>query len=79
MISLDKINNIMAIDPLINKMESFGFNVFEIDGHDFNNFENVLETMTSLIQQKPKCIIANTTGKSVPFMENVSKWHFRSF
>ena len=28
---------------------------------------------------KPKCIIANTIkGKSVPFMENVSKWHFRS-
>ena len=79
MISLDKINNIMAIDPLINKMESFGFNVFEIDGHDFNNFEKCFGNNDFINSAKPKCIIANTIkGKSVPFMENVSKWHFRS-
>ena len=79
MISLDKINNIMAIDPLINKMESFGFNVFEIDGHDFNDFEKCFGNNDFINSAKPKCIIANTIkGKSVPFMENVSKWHFRS-
>ncbi len=56
------------------KIESFGINVQEIDGHDFNK---ILDSIQNAKQSnKPNCIIANTVkGKGVSFMENQVSWH----
>ena len=79
MISLDTLDNIMSISPLKDKMKSFGFEVFETNGHDFKNLSNCFNEIKNSTSNKPKCIIANTIkGNGVKFMENVSKWHFRS-
>ncbi len=64
--------DVMGLEPLSDKWQAFGFEVFNIDGHNFNEILNVLNAKT----QKPKLIIANTIkGKGVSFMENVAKWH----
>ena len=79
LISLDYIKNIMSIDPLAKKLESFGFTVHELDGHNFQSLSNCFNAIKKNNSDKPKCIIANTIkGKGVSFMENITKWHFRS-
>jgi transketolase len=66
--------DIMPLDPLRPKWESFGWKVFEIDGNDFNQ---IIETVTMAKQvAQPVMIIANTIkGKGVSFMENEAAWH----
>ena len=71
----DSDEKIMPLEPLVDKWKSFGWNVMEIDGHDF---EEILEAYSKakLIKGKPSVIIANTIkGKGVSFMENNCSWH----
>jgi len=66
--------DIMPLDPLAPKWESFGWKVFTIDGHDY---QQIVETVENAKQEtQPVMIIANTTkGKGVSFMENEVNWH----
>lgn len=67
--------NILKIDPLFNKWESFGWEVSELDG---NNVEELCKTILTQSNKpnKPKMIIANTIkGKGLKLMENKCEWH----
>ena len=66
--------DIMPLDPLLPKWEAFGWDTFEIDGHDI---EQIVEAVTQAGRSDgPVMIIANTTkGKGVSFMENAVGWH----
>ena len=66
--------DIMPLDPLAPKWESFGWTVFTIDGH---NFEEIIKTVkVAKLATGPVMIIANTVkGKGVSFMENKVEWH----
>ena len=67
--------NIIKLEPLFEKWQSFGWNVIEIDGHNFDEIETGL-ALASACTDKPSVIIANTIkGKGVSFMENVPTWH----
>ncbi|MEG0561722.1 transketolase [Cetobacterium sp.] len=69
------VDKIMGINPLDKKWEAFGWNVIQIDGH---NFEEILDALDKARETKgqPTVIIANTTkGKGVSFMENVCGFH----
>lgn len=65
---------VMPMDPLPPKWESFGWQVFEMDG---NNLVEIIETVEKAKSgARPTMIIANTVkGKGVSFMENEPKWH----
>lgn len=66
---------VMPLDPLQSKWLAFGWNVYEIDGH---NFRQILEAIGRARQGngKPSIVIANTVkGKGVSFMENRDEWH----
>jgi transketolase len=68
---------VMPLDPLNDKMKAFGWNVIEIDGHDFNQ---ILDAFSKFNQNastnKPTLIIARTIkGKGVSFMEGKIEWH----
>jgi transketolase len=68
-----KTEDVMDLGNLCKKMESFGFKVYEIDGHDIEKLTNAFEEP---ILNQPKCIIAHTVkGKGVSFMENQFGWH----
>jgi transketolase len=65
--------NVMPLEPLKAKWESFGFKAIEIDGHDYTQIERALRTVA---ESKPSIVIANTVkGKGISFMENTAKWH----
>ena len=67
-------DEVMKSKPLDKKFRAFGWNVQEIDGHDFNQIIEAIEK--AKLGRKPNMIIANTIkGKGVSFMENQVSWH----
>ena len=76
--SLDFCENTIALEPFADKWQAFGWNVLNIDGHDYTALRNAFET-ASKFQNKPTVIIANTIkGKGISFMENNILWHYRT-
>ena len=74
--SLGNIKNILKIEPLEKKINSFGAKVFSCDGHDINKLKRKFLINTS---KKPKVIIAHTVkGKGISFMENNNLWHYKN-
>jgi transketolase len=66
---------VMNIKPVDEKWRSFGWNVLEIDGHDFEAIFNAINKAEET-KEKPTIIIAKTVkGKGVSFMENQVGWH----
>jgi transketolase len=66
---------ITAIEPLPEKWHSFGWRVWELDGHDAARLTQALEAPPC---GKPNVVIAHTVkGKGVSFMENDLEWHYR--
>jgi transketolase len=68
-------DDVMPLEDLRGKWESFGWHVQEIDGH---NMESVIDAsaMARAITNRPSIIIAHTIpGKGVDFMEYDYKWH----
>ena len=67
--------DIMPIEPIVDKWKSFGWHTQEIHGH------NVAEVLAALnrsdeVHARPSVIIARTTkGKGVSFMEYDNRWH----
>jgi len=60
------------LDPLVEKYRAFGWNVQEIDGHNFGEIVEALHQTNN----GPSVIIANTIrGKGVSFMEGSPHWH----
>lgn len=73
--SLDFTKNILKLEPLRKKFQSFGCNVKNINGH---NFIQIYKSFFVRKNKKPTVIIANTIkGKGVNFMENSISWHYK--
>ena len=69
------IEEVMSPYPIDKKFESFGFNVINIDGHNYEQIIQAFEIARNT-KGKPTCIVANTIkGKGVSFMENSAGWH----
>lgn len=67
---------IYGLEPIVERWESFGWNVLEIDGHDMKQILDALDKACSFKNGKPTMIIMNTIkGKGVSFMENNLKFH----
>lgn len=67
--------DIMPIEPLRDKYESFGWHVLEIDGHNMEAIVNAAEE-SKAVYEKPTLIIARTIpGKGVPEIEFDYRWH----
>lgn len=67
--------DVMPLEDLKGKWESFGWHVLEIDGHDFDSIIDAV-SMARAISNRPTVIIAHTIpGKGVDFMEYDYHWH----
>jgi len=70
-------SEIMALEPLEKKFESFGWNVIRIDGHCIDSIRSAFKLFLNE-QERPFAIIADTVkGKGVSFMEDDNNWHYR--
>ena len=66
---------IMPLENLRKRWESFGWEVLEMNGDDIADIMKVISTI-DFANDKPHLIISHTTkGKGVSYMENVMKWH----
>ena len=73
--AMDDLETIVRMKPFADKWKAFGWNVIEIDGH---NYAEIKEALLTRVEKKPTLVIANTIkGKGVSFMENVPIWHYR--
>ena len=70
-----KVSDVKCVCPVDEKFMSFGWNVINVDGHNF-------EELTTAFDEAKKCggvptaIIAHThKGKGVSFMEDNAGWH----
>jgi transketolase len=71
-------NETLALAPLRDKWEAFGWDAYEIDGHDIGTVAQMMANVPNG-SGKPVAIIANTIkGKGVSFMEDDNNWHYRS-
>ena len=70
-----KVADVMSPYPIPEKLAAFGFEVMEIDGHDFDQIEAAFNQARET-KGKPFGIVMKTTkGKCVSFMENQAGWH----
>ncbi|MBN1764824.1 MAG: transketolase [Sedimentisphaerales bacterium] len=75
--ALDRLDNIISLEPLAQKWQSFGWQVREVDGHDMNQLLVTFENLP-FTPDKPNLVIAHTIkGRGISFMENVPIWHYR--
>ncbi len=68
---------ILSLDPLVDKWRAFGWNALEVDGHDVAALLEALQRFPAE-NGKPTAIVAHTVkGKGVSFMEDDNNWHYR--
>jgi transketolase len=76
--SLGRTNEVLNLEPLKSKLESFNWNVLQINGHDHIALLKAFKWAENA-KERPTVIIADTVkGKGVSFMENELIWHYKS-
>jgi transketolase len=74
--SFGNVKDVLGLEPLADKWRSFGWAVYEIDGHDHDAIKAALLGPHA---GRPKVILAHTIkGKGVAFMENSLAWHYQA-
>ncbi len=67
------VKDVLGVEPVKGKWESFGWKVHVVDGH---NYAELVPALRDSDPEKPIMIIANTIkGKGVSFMEGKNGWH----
>jgi len=71
--------DILALDPIQEKFEAFGWNALDVDGHDIKRLINEMQNGYFREDGRPTAIVANCVkGKGVSFMEDDNNWHYRT-
>lgn len=71
------IEEVMDLGNLREKWEAFGWEVFEMNGHDFDDIQKVMgEAKAKVGNGKPKIVLMHTEmGQGVDFMVGTHQWH----
>lgn len=71
------VDEVLSLGNLVQKWESFGWNVISVDGNNIVALIDAFANAKSKLHQgKPICIMMKTImGKGVDFMEDNHKWH----
>ena len=73
--SFGRTNEVINQEPMAERWNAFGWETFEVDGHNHMQLANAIAEVSAL----PKVIIAHTVkGKGVSFMEDSLEWHYKS-
>ena len=73
----DRTQDVAGSTSLADKFKAFGWNSYDIDGHNINNLVDTLQQLPDG-SGKPLAVVANTVkGKGVSFMEDDNNWHYR--
>jgi len=76
--SFGETSDVLDLEPLNEKLESFGFATRETDGHDVNELSHILSGLP-FAKDRPSAVICHTVkGKGFALAENDPKWHHSS-
>ncbi len=76
--SCGRVEEILPLEPLVDKWRAFGFATVEVDGHDIAALRALFSRLP-LEEGRPTAVIAHTVkGKGIPFAEGVAEWHHKS-
>ena len=68
---------VMDLGDIRLKLEAFGFNALNANGHDENDLLDKINTLLAMKDEKPKAIVAKTVkGYGVSFMAGNNIWHY---
>ena len=77
-----RVDDEMKVEPVDKKVEAFGFNVIRVDGHNFKELNDAIESAIKNHQNggdKPTAIVMDTfKGEGVDFMKDNYLWHYGS-
>ena len=77
--SYGKTKEVLDLEPLKSKLESFGYKVDEVNGHNIVKLKNYFKKI-NYKTKKPTALICHTIkGKGFPFAENNPFWHHKNF
>ena len=76
--SFGSVQEVLALEPFVDKWRAFGWHPIEVDGHDCSALERVFGSVPAS-PRRPTAVIAHTIkGKGVSFMEGKLEWHYKS-
>ena len=67
--------DVMSPYPIAEKLQAFGFETMEIDGHDFDQIEAAFDKARQTKGVPFGIVMKTTKGKDVSYMENNAGWH----
>jgi len=71
----DFVKKILDLEPVVEKLKSYGWPVLDVNGHDIGQIDKALD-QAEATRSGPTFIVAHTVkGKGVSFMENQPEWH----
>lgn len=75
---MGKTDEVMRMEPQVEKWRAFNWNVIDVDGHDIAALSAAFD-LAQTVKGKPTVLVARTVkGKGVSFMEGKSAWHGKS-
>ncbi len=69
------VTEVNSPEPITDKFAAFGFAVFTMDAHDFDDMERVFSEINKVTDQPIAIVMKSVKGKGVSFMENQVSWH----
>jgi transketolase len=71
------VDDVMGVEPIVDKWRSFGWDTHVVDGHDVSALSTLLRTLKAdRGRQGPAMVVAETVkGKGVSYMEIEPGWH----
>ena len=69
------IEEVMSPYPIAEKLQAFGFETMEIDGHDFEQIEAAFAKARETKGVPFGIVMKTIKGKDISYMENNAGWH----
>ncbi len=71
-------SQLLPYDKMVEKWKAFGWDSFEINGHNKKEFKKYINRKNILKQKNPTAIVLNTTkGKGIKLIEGHGPWHHK--
>lgn len=75
--AMGRVEEIMRLDSITEKLQTFGFETREVNGHDEGELDAALRELEKLDSSRPRAIVAKTVkGYGVSFMRGNNIWHY---
>lgn len=76
-IILGDTEELLALDPITQKFDAFGWRTFSVDGHSPEDLVSAFDAAFDRPDGRPTIVVAETTkGRGISFMEGRIEWHY---